>query len=126
MRDQRIGVIGWGKKAAGLALKLLQWTDDVIVFTHGHAREWDKEEHSKLLAEHIDVKDEKVIALIGNDANVEAASSPPARTVFFFNTKPNAVLPSPKIFIEMRSSEQTGGRYHHHQQRHNNGSRWPS
>ncbi|HVE72595.1 MAG TPA: NAD(P)/FAD-dependent oxidoreductase [Thermoanaerobaculia bacterium] len=64
--DQRIGVIGWGKKVVGLALKLLQWTDDVVVFTHGHAREWDEEEHSKLLAETIDIKDERVVALDGS------------------------------------------------------------
>jgi thioredoxin reductase len=63
--DQRIGVVGWGKKVAGLALKLLQWSDDVVVFTHGHDREWDEEEHSKLLAEQIDIKDEKVVALDG-------------------------------------------------------------
>ena len=72
-RDQRIGVIGWGKSAAGLALKLLQWSNDIVVFTHGHAREWDEEMHSKLLAEQIDVKDERVIALVGNKGLVEAA-----------------------------------------------------
>ncbi len=72
-RDQRIGVIGWGKAAVGLALKMLQWTDDVVVFTHGHDREWDDEEHSKLLAETIDVKDEKVVALEGKDGKVSAA-----------------------------------------------------
>ena len=72
-RDQRIGVIGWGKSAAGLALKLLQWSNDIVVFTHGHAREWDEEMHSKLLAEQIDVKDERVIALVGTKGRVEAA-----------------------------------------------------
>ena len=72
-RDQRIGVIGWGTSAVALALKLLQWSDDIVVFTDGHAREWDKEQQSKLLAEKIDVKDEKVVALVGRDGNVEAA-----------------------------------------------------
>lgn len=72
-RDQRIGVIGWGKSAAGLALKMLQWSDDVVVFAHGHAREWDKEMHSKLLAEQIDVKDERVIALVGKRGHLSAA-----------------------------------------------------
>lgn len=71
-RDQRIGVIGWGKSAAGLALKLLQWSNDIVVFTHGHAREWDEEMHSKLLAEQVDIKDEKVIALVGKKGHVEA------------------------------------------------------
>ena len=72
-RDQRIGVIGWGKKVAGLALKLLQWSDDVVVFTHGHAREWDEEQHSKLLAEQIDVKDERIVALDGEEGAVRYA-----------------------------------------------------
>ncbi len=71
--DQRIGVIGWGKKVAGLALKLLQLSNDVAVFTHGHEREWDEEEHSKLLAERIDVKDEKIVALEGQDGAVQYA-----------------------------------------------------
>jgi thioredoxin reductase len=72
-RDQRIGVIGWGKRVAGLALKLLQWSNDIVIFTHGHAREWDEELHSKLLAEQIDVKDEPVIALVGTEGRVEGA-----------------------------------------------------
>lgn len=72
-RDQRIGVIGWGKSAAGLALKLLQWSDDIVVFVHGNDREWDKEMHSKLLAEQVDVKDERVIALVGKRGHVAAA-----------------------------------------------------
>jgi thioredoxin reductase len=71
--DQRIGVIGWGKKVVGLALKLLQWSDDVVIFTHGHGREWDEEEHSKLLAERIDVVDDKIVALVGAEGAVQAA-----------------------------------------------------
>jgi len=69
-RDQRIGVIGWGKSVVGLALKLLQWSDDIVIFTDGHAREWDEEMHSKLLAEQIDIKDEKVVALEGKRGRV--------------------------------------------------------
>jgi len=72
-RDQRIGVIGWNLGSVGLALKLLQWSDDVVVFTHGHAREWDDEEQSKLLAERVDIKEENIVALEGRDAQVEAA-----------------------------------------------------
>ncbi|HEX8170222.1 MAG TPA: NAD(P)/FAD-dependent oxidoreductase [Thermoanaerobaculia bacterium] len=72
-RDRRIGVIGWGKKVAALALKLLQWSNDIVVFTHGHAREWTQEEHSKLFAEQIDVKDEQIVALVGDEGVVEAA-----------------------------------------------------
>ena len=72
-RDQRIGVIGWGTKVVGLALKLMQWSNDIVVFTCGHPREWDEEEHSKLLAEQVDIKDEKIAALVGDDGLVKAA-----------------------------------------------------
>jgi len=72
-RDQRIGVIGWGKSVVGLALKLLQWSDDLVIFLHGHDREWDEEQTSKLLAEQITIKDEKIVALTGNDGKVDAA-----------------------------------------------------
>lgn len=69
-RDQRIGVIGWGKSVVGLALKLLQWSNDIVVFTHGNPREWDEEMHSKLLAEQIAVKDERIVALEGKRGDV--------------------------------------------------------
>lgn len=72
-RDQRIGVIAWGKSALGLVEKLLRWSNDIVVFLDGHERDWDEEEHSKLLAEQIDIKDEKIVALVGNDGAVEAA-----------------------------------------------------
>ncbi|HEY0156400.1 MAG TPA: NAD(P)/FAD-dependent oxidoreductase [Thermoanaerobaculia bacterium] len=72
-REQRIGVIGWTKAVVGVALKLLQWSDDIVVFTHGHEREWDDEEYSKLLAERIEVKDERIVALTGSDGQVDAA-----------------------------------------------------
>lgn len=89
--DQRIGVIGWGKKCVGLALKLLQWSDDVVLFTHGHPREWDEEEHSKLLAEQIDVVDERIVALDGADGALKAAVLTTGERVpvqrLFFNIK---------------------------------------
>ena len=86
--DQRIGVVGWGKSAVGLALKLLQWSNDIVVFTHGHAREWDKEMHSKLFAEQIDIKDERVIALDGQRKQLSAAvlstgERVPVQRIFF-------------------------------------------
>ncbi|HLJ75515.1 MAG TPA: FAD-dependent oxidoreductase, partial [Thermoanaerobaculia bacterium] len=66
-------VIGSGTKAAGLALKLLQWTDQLTVFLDGHEREFSKEETSKLLAEEIAIKDEKIIELAGSEGIVRAA-----------------------------------------------------
>lgn len=71
-REQRIGVIAWGKSAIGLTEKLVRWSNDIVIFTHGHARDWDDEQHSKLLAEQVDIKDEKIVALDGKDGVVEA------------------------------------------------------
>jgi thioredoxin reductase len=70
--DKRIGVIGGGKKAAGLALKLLQWSCDLTIFTHGRARDFDEELTSKVLAEQINIKDERILALEGKDGHVSA------------------------------------------------------
>jgi thioredoxin reductase len=62
---KRVGVIGNGKAAVGLALKLLQWSDRLTVFPNGNERGWTAEHMSKLLAQGIGVKDEKIIALEG-------------------------------------------------------------
>jgi len=70
---KRVGVIGWGMKAAGLALKLLQWTDQLTIFTDGNDRGWEPEHQSKLLAQGIGVKDEKIVRLEGDGYQVEAA-----------------------------------------------------
>ena len=70
---KRVGVIGWGTRAVGLALKLLQWTDDLTIFAHGNDRDFSPEETSKLLAEGIAVKDERVISLTGDGERLRSA-----------------------------------------------------
>jgi thioredoxin reductase len=69
--DRRVGVIGWGKSVVGMTLKLRQWTDKLTILTHGHERDFEKEHTSKLLAEGIDVKEERVEALIGHEGKLE-------------------------------------------------------
>lgn len=73
VRDKRVGVIGWGKRAVGLALKMLQWTDQLTIFVHGRERNFLPEHTSKLLTYGIGIKDERIISLIGKDAMVEYA-----------------------------------------------------
>lgn len=70
--DLRIGVIGSGKSAVGLALKLLQWSDEVRIFTNGAARDMDEEQKSKLLAESIDVREERIIETVDRDGKLSA------------------------------------------------------
>jgi thioredoxin reductase len=84
-RGKRIGVIGWSRGTVGLALKLLQWSDDVTIFTHGRPYEWDEQEQSKLLAERIARKDERIVAL-DPGAVLETGESV-AVDAFFFNIK---------------------------------------
>ena len=90
-RDKRIGVIGWSVGSVGLALKLLQWSDDVVLFTHGHEREWDDEEHSKLLAESINIADEKIVALDGDGSSLHGVVLSTGERIavesLFFNIK---------------------------------------
>jgi thioredoxin reductase len=65
--DRRVGVIGWGKRVVGLSLKLLQWTEHLMILTHGNPRDFEPEHTSKLLAESIAIKEEKIERLIGSD-----------------------------------------------------------
>ena len=67
---KRVGVIGWGKKAVGLSLKMLTWTDNITIFTDGHPRDWTDEHTSKLLSFSIDVKKDKITGLTGNGDRV--------------------------------------------------------
>jgi thioredoxin reductase len=69
---KRVGVLGWGTKAVGLALKMLQWTEQSTIFVDGHARDFSEEETSKLRAQEIAIVDEKIVNLAGKDG-LEAA-----------------------------------------------------
>ncbi|MBV9069565.1 MAG: NAD(P)/FAD-dependent oxidoreductase [Acidobacteria bacterium] len=70
---KRVGVIGWGKRVVGFALKLLQWSDELTIFVHGNERDFSPEHTSKLLAEGIAIKDEKILSLLGDNGLVRAA-----------------------------------------------------
>ena len=70
---KRVGVIGHGTRAAAMALKLLQWTDDLTILLNGEPRDFTEELTSKLLADGIGVKDEKVLALTGHGDQVAHA-----------------------------------------------------
>lgn len=73
-RDSRIAVVGSGKSAAGMALKMLQWSGRVVILTNGKPKDLDADEMSKLLAEGIDVREEKIIELLDRDGIIYAAA----------------------------------------------------
>lgn len=86
--DQPIGAIGTAKRVAALALKLLQWTDDITVFTHGEEAEIEPKEKSKLEAEGINVRRERITELLGSDGRLEGITLDtgervPLRALFF-------------------------------------------
>lgn len=70
--DKRVGVIGSGKAVVGLTLTMLHWTHQLTVLTNGHERDWPKEDQSKLLAQDIGVKHEKIVELVGKDGRISA------------------------------------------------------
>lgn len=72
LSEKRIGVIGWGRNAGGLALRLLQWTAEVTIFVHGRPRDFDEELASKLQAETVNVKDERILSLEGTNGELKA------------------------------------------------------
>jgi thioredoxin reductase len=67
VRDRHVGVIGWGQRVAGFALKLLQWTDRITIFVHGHERDLGEEEATKVRAAGIDIVDERILSFEGTD-----------------------------------------------------------
>jgi thioredoxin reductase len=64
---KRVGVIGWGKRVAGLALKLMQWTDQLTIFVHGHERGLREEEATKVRAAGIHIVDERILTFEGSE-----------------------------------------------------------
>ncbi len=69
--DKVVGVIGTGKPAAGLSLKLLQWSSKIAIFTNGEEHGLSQEDMSKLLAESIRVDTTKIRRFDGSGECVE-------------------------------------------------------
>lgn len=88
VRDRKIALIGWGRNAARLALDLLVWSEDVELFTDGHASELTEEDHSKLEAEGIRICDRKLkgISSAGDQItglDFEDEGCAPVEAIFF-------------------------------------------
>ena len=70
-RDNRIVVIGRGRRAVGMALSLTTWTDRIIVCSHGHEPEMDDELLAKLDALEIPVIDAHIERVHATDGFVK-------------------------------------------------------
>jgi thioredoxin reductase len=70
--DKRVGVIGSGTAVVGMTLTMLRWTHQLTVLTNGHEGDWRKEDQSKLLAQDIGVRHDKIVELVGTDGRISA------------------------------------------------------
>ncbi|MEK6334734.1 MAG: NAD(P)/FAD-dependent oxidoreductase [Acidobacteriota bacterium] len=66
-RDKSVAVLGGGRKTVGFALGLLTWTDKVTLLTDGDAGDIGDDERAKLASFSIQIREEKVIALEGDE-----------------------------------------------------------
>jgi thioredoxin reductase len=88
VRDLRVGVLGWDRHAAALALFLLTWTERVTLFTHGCPLEIDRGVLDVLEESGIDVRTETLARARGDGAKLAAleldtGDAVPADAVFF-------------------------------------------
>jgi thioredoxin reductase len=87
--DQPLAVVGTGKRVAGLALKLLQWSEDVTLLTNGEDNPHiSPEVMSKLEAEGVKTLREGIVDLQGPGGKLEAVildngTRLPAAAIFF-------------------------------------------
>lgn len=89
-RDRPLAVYGRGDaKGAGLALMMLQWSDDVVLLTDGPAA-LSPDERERLDAHDVRVREDPVARLEGRDGQLERVVFGDGRTLdraaLFFNT----------------------------------------
>jgi thioredoxin reductase len=69
--DRRVGVIGWTRKAIGLALELRHWSPHITVLAHGHEPEWSRDEFERLGRIDIPVRGECITKIAGQDGQID-------------------------------------------------------
>jgi len=69
MRDQPLAVYGRGENGLGLALELSFWSRDLVLCTDGPS-ELSAPEKERLLKRKIDLREDKIKSLEGNDGNL--------------------------------------------------------
>lgn len=71
--DTRIGVIGWNRHGANLALYLRHFSDDVHLLTHGHELDLTDDAHAAVRGSGITVVGQAVSRLTGHGGNLTQA-----------------------------------------------------
>jgi thioredoxin reductase len=71
-RDQPLGVIGTGKSAEEMALKLTTWTRDLVVLTNGQGGALKRGQRMLLERNGVVVNDSRITSLDGEDGRLRA------------------------------------------------------
>jgi thioredoxin reductase len=92
---KRVGVFGWNRGAALLALYLLTWAESTVLFTNGQELELGKKARRVLEKYHVQVLPEKLLGLRSVDgrlvaADLEQAQPTPLDALFFNLGSPQA------------------------------------
>lgn len=102
VRSKALGVYGKGKRGKKLALTMLNWSKDVILFTDGDA-ELSREERYRLQRNGVSIKEERVKELEGQGGKLERVILVDGKVIprdaLFFNTE---------SFLRSRLLEQLG------------------
>ena len=88
VRDQGLAAYGWDGRGPGLALELLNWSDDVVLCTDGADR-ISSEDRARLERNGIEVVEDRVRAFTGDDLGLRAVAfetrPPLSRAAVFFS-----------------------------------------
>jgi thioredoxin reductase len=89
-KGQPVGVLGAGKKGSSLALEMLLWTKDVVLFTNGSEEPFPPEHERVMRERNVSVFGQKIVRLVGTEGNMESVELDGGlkvpRKALFFNT----------------------------------------
>ena len=93
--SKRVGVFGWDRGAAALALYLLTWAESVVLLTNGNELELKKKALKVLDKYHVQIRQEPLRRLVSHNgcliaAEFETAQSLPLDALFFHLGSPLA------------------------------------
>jgi thioredoxin reductase len=76
----RVGVLGWGRQIAGFCMKMLTWTDDLTLLTHGHDPDLPERSRATLDRFRIPVDERPIVRLEGDNGCVREVVFADGRT----------------------------------------------
>jgi thioredoxin reductase len=68
--DTRIGVLGWDRHGAQLALYLRHWSDRITLLSDGHTIEFDDKARSALATDGVAIREGRIARAVGHGGNL--------------------------------------------------------